>query len=144
MAPIATTSRPLISRNKFTREPADETSQNVRPKGPAGPHQSDLPPLTDIPSIFADIVHNIPAIVNLAKKLKGRTIRVATMCSGSGSPVLALDLVARALRKDHGVTIQFEHVFSCEIVPWKQAYIERNFQPPLLFRDVIELGNDEA
>ena len=26
------------------------------------------------------------------------------------------------------------HVFSCEIEPFKQAYIERNFAPPILFR----------
>ena len=28
--------------------------------------------------------------------------------------------------------------------PFKQAYIERNFSPPLLFRDIRELGNDQA
>ena len=37
-----------------------------------------------------------------------------------------------------------EHVFSCEIEPFKQAYIERNFHPPLLFRDIRELGQDQA
>lgn len=26
----------------------------------------------------------------------------------------------------------------------QQAYIERNFHPPLLFRDIRELGNDKA
>ncbi len=35
-------------------------------------------------------------------------------------------------------------MFSCEIEPWKQAYIERNFQPPILFRDIRELGHKEA
>ena len=38
----------------------------------------------------------------------------------------------------------FEHVFSCEIEPFKQAYIERNFSPPILFRDVCELGDGYA
>lgn len=33
----------------------------------------------------------------------------------------------------------FKHLFSAEIVEYKQAYIERNFRPPLLFRDAIEL-----
>jgi hypothetical protein len=37
-----------------------------------------------------------------------------------------------------------EHVFSCEIEPYKQAYIERNFAPPILFRDVRELGGAKA
>ncbi|KAG8977786.1 hypothetical protein FRB90_008682 [Tulasnella sp. 427] len=108
------------------------------------PDQSDLPPLTDIPSIFADLVERIPEFIAFAKNFKGRKLRVATMCSGTESPLLALGLITRALKKDHGVDLQFEHIFSCEIVPWKQAYIERNFKPPLLFRDVTELGNEEA
>lgn len=108
------------------------------------PDQSDLPPLTDIPSIFADLVERIPDFVAFAKAFHGRKLRVATMCSGTESPLLALGLITRALKKDHGVDLRFEHVFSCEIVPWKQAYIERNFKPPLLFRDVTELGNEEA
>jgi hypothetical protein len=32
------------------------------------------------------------------------------------------------------------HLFSAEIVPFKQAYIERNFQPPIIFRDIRELS----
>ena len=37
-----------------------------------------------------------------------------------------------------------EHVFSCEIEPFKQAYIERNFAPPILFRDIRELNGVAA
>ena len=37
-----------------------------------------------------------------------------------------------------------DHVFSCEIEPFKQAYIERNFAPPILFRDIRELDEDQA
>jgi site-specific DNA-cytosine methylase len=40
--------------------------------------------------------------------------------------------------------LQVEHVFSCEIEPFKQAYIERNFHPPVLFRDIRELGETHA
>ncbi|KAJ5262375.1 hypothetical protein N7524_007680 [Penicillium chrysogenum] len=40
--------------------------------------------------------------------------------------------------------LRISHAFSCEIVPFKQSYIERNFRPPLLFRDIAELGGDEA
>ena len=45
---------------------------------------------------------------------------------------------------DIATIFQLEHAFSCEIEPFKQAYIERNFHPPLLFRDIRELGQDEA
>ena len=58
--------------------------------------------------------------------------------------MLALAMISRALKKRQGVAIQLEHVFSCEIEPYKQAYIERNFSPPILFRDVRELGRDLA
>jgi hypothetical protein len=44
----------------------------------------------------------------------------------------------------NGHTFKVEHVFSCEIEPFKQAYIERNFSPPILFRDVCELGGSKA
>ena len=53
-------------------------------------------------------------------------------------------MIAKAIKEQHGLTLGFEHVFSCEIEPFKQAYIERNFSPPILFRDVTELGKKKA
>jgi hypothetical protein len=107
------------------------------------PHVSSLPPISTIPGMFKDLVSRAPEIVEFAKNLK-RPLRVATMCSGTESPLLALNLISRTLREDHGTPLEIEHVFSCEIEPFKQAYIERNFHPPILFRDVCELGNDYA
>lgn len=105
---------------------------------------SELPPIHDIPAIFSDLVSRIPQIKDVAEHLKGRKMRVATMCSGTESPLLALNLIQRYILEHFDVSLDYEHVFSCEIEPFKQAYIERNFQPPLLFRDVCELGEDEA
>ena len=65
-------------------------------------------------------------------------------CSGTESPLLALGLIAKSVKHLWGKDFRVRHVFSCEIEPFKQAYIERNFQPPILFRDVCELGEDEA
>lgn len=53
-------------------------------------------------------------------------------------------MIARAVKEQYDVSLLFEHVFSCEIEPFKQAYIERNFAPPILFRDVTELGRSKA
>jgi hypothetical protein len=103
-----------------------------------------LPPMHDLPTIFSDLVNHVPQIVKVAKRLKGRKLRVATMCSGTESPLLALNLARRCILAQHGISLDVEHVFSCEIEPFKQAYIERNFHPPLLFRDVCELGDGEA
>jgi hypothetical protein len=108
------------------------------------PEESSLPPLSNLADIFADIVQRIPEIKTAAERVKGRKLRIATMCSGTESPLLALRMITRAMQDKFGVAFDVEHVFSCEIVPFKQAYIERNFQPALLFRDVCELGDQYA
>jgi hypothetical protein len=104
----------------------------------------DLPPIHDIPAIFYDLVSRVPAIKGVAEHVKGRKLRVATMCSGTESPLLALDLICQSLYEQYEIKLDVEHIFSCEIEPFKQAYIERNFHPPLLFRDVCELGKGWA
>jgi hypothetical protein len=43
-----------------------------------------------------------------------------------------------------GQRFRISHLFSCEIVPFKQAYIERTFGPKVIFRDLTELGEDVA
>ncbi|KAI9841565.1 MAG: hypothetical protein M1837_000611 [Sclerophora amabilis] len=104
-----------------------------------------LPPLHDIEEIFEDMTSNAVGL-GLAKAvshLANRKLRLATMCSGTESPLLALDLIAESLRKHHGVSLNFEHCFSAEIVPYKQAYIDRNFSPPVIFRDVREMVIDD-
>ncbi|WVQ62591.1 uncharacterized protein L199_000733 [Kwoniella botswanensis] len=104
----------------------------------------DLPPMNDIEVMFDHLVSRMPDIVQLVKRLNGRKLRVATMCSGTESPLLALNMIAKAIKAQHDLTLSFDHVFSCEIEPFKQAYIERNFAPPVLFRDVTELGKKKA
>ena len=103
-----------------------------------------LAPLSTMPEIFRDIVRRNPELKNVAEAFKGRKFRVATMCSGTESPLLALQLICEAMKDILGADLEVEHVFSCEIEPFKQAYIERNFHPPILFRDVTELGEKEA
>ena len=117
----------------------------------------ELPVLTKPEAMFADIVKvaheksTVPggslegaSLKTLAQELNGRPLKVATMCSGTESPLLALDLICKALHEQHGVTLNVEHAFSCEIEPFKQAYIERNFAPPILFRDIRELDREQA
>jgi site-specific DNA-cytosine methylase len=108
------------------------------------PDTSDLPPIHKVPAMFADLVGRIPQIKEVAERIKGRKLRVATMCSGTESPLLALELICGAIMDQYDVALNVEHVFSCEIEPFKQAYIERNFHPPILFRDVCELGETHA
>lgn len=73
-------------------------------------------------------------------------LKLQTACSGTDAPSLALGLVQEALDKfrtkdgekmDHG--FEYSHVMSCEIEPFKQAYIGRNFPGGLLFPDITKL-----
>ncbi|KAL8287458.1 hypothetical protein RQP46_003316 [Phenoliferia psychrophenolica] len=102
-----------------------------------------LPPIIALDDIFEDLLKKVD-LSNAIKTLDGRKLRVGTMCSGTESPLLALDIVSNILRRQDGYKLEVEHIFSAEIEPYKQAYIERNFSPPFLFRDVTELGNDYA
>ncbi|KAF8892236.1 hypothetical protein BD779DRAFT_1511770 [Infundibulicybe gibba] len=134
-----------VSDDASESEAEDDAPAPTKKGGKAAaPDGSDLPPIHDIPAIFSDLVSRIPAIKDVAKHVAGRKLRVATMCSGTESPLLALDLIQKSILEQHGINFDIEHVFSCEIEPFKQAYIERNFHPPLLFRDVCELGDGEA
>ncbi|GAA5977088.1 hypothetical protein JCM11641_001296 [Rhodosporidiobolus odoratus] len=103
-----------------------------------------LPPMNNIHQIFAHLTKGFAGeLAPVMKELK-RPLRVATMCSGTESPILAMRLIFRHLEQQTGVKASMHHVFSAEIEPYKQAYIERNFAPPILFRDVTELPNDQA
>ncbi|KAF3392836.1 hypothetical protein F1880_008744 [Penicillium rolfsii] len=103
-----------------------------------------LPPLHTLEEIFNDLAAKAMSFGfgDVVKRLGDRPLRIATVCSGTESPILALEMFLQGLGADQ--RIRFSHVFSCEIVPFKQAYIERNFQPPILFRDILELGKDQA
>ena len=55
------------------------------------------------------------------KALQGRALRVATMCSGTESPLIALDKIKGAIKDNYQVELNVDHVFSCEIEPFKQV-----------------------
>ncbi|KAJ6110097.1 C-5 cytosine methyltransferase [Penicillium sp. IBT 16267x] len=105
----------------------------------------NLPPMSNLEEIFTDLAQKAMGLglERVLQRLDGRPLRVATVCSGTESPLLALEMIQKGLGT-HGERFRFEHLFSCEIVPFKQAYIERNFGPPLLFRDLRELGGENA
>ncbi|WPH00344.1 Hypothetical protein R9X50_00316900 [Acrodontium crateriforme] len=101
----------------------------------------NLPPLSNIPDIFSDIttkgIKN--GLVDVVNHLGNRPLKVGTMCSGTESPLLALSMIQESLATLCGQSFAIEHLYSAEIVPFKQAYIERNFKPPIIFRDITEL-----
>lgn len=61
-------------------------------------------------------------------ELQASAWRVGTMCSGTDSPILALMGCARALTSLlSSVEVRFEHVFSAELAPAKQAFLAAMF-----------------
>ncbi|KAF9696594.1 hypothetical protein EKO04_005577 [Ascochyta lentis] len=106
----------------------------------------NLPPLSNIHDISADMASKAVelGLCDVLRKLAERPINVATMCSGTESPLLFLQLLSEALEAKQHPPLNVEHNFSAEIDATKQAYIERNFHPPILFRDVRQLGDDTA
>ncbi|KAK4574111.1 hypothetical protein LTR86_001872 [Recurvomyces mirabilis] len=137
---------PQAKTTRVTESKAGSTSNSemksllTRPSGTPKGLDSNLPPLSDIRDIFADETKSALSLglCDALLHLGGRPLRVATMCSGTESPLLALQMIADALRESGEPPLNIEHVFSAEIVPYKQAYIERNFAPPVIFRDITE------
>lgn len=138
---------PEISVQKAHPKPQRPKRKDTASKRPARSRGIDasLPPLSSIEDIFKDITERAMSkgLRKTLKALDGHELRIATMCSGTESPVLALQLVSEAL-KQNGDALGLRHVFSAEIVPKKQAYIERNFHPPIIFRDIRELTKEDA
>ncbi|KAF4552513.1 SNF2 family N-terminal domain-containing protein 7 [Elsinoe fawcettii] len=136
-AHVAPLSGAATSKKKNTKDRMNNLS------GGAQFRQLDpsLPPITNVHDAFRDMTKKALSL-GLQKaigELKGRTLRIATMCSGTESPLLALQLIQGILNDAVGESFDTVHLFSAEIVPFKQAYIERNFQVPLIFRDITEL-----
>ena len=129
LEPAPTKRKPAIRKNAAVARPRPNNGIDL-----------SLPPISAIDDIFLDITTRALQF-DLSKAIKHlgqRPLRVATMCSGTEAPLLSLKLVERALKHLHQPTLNIEHVFSAEIEPFKQAYIERNFKPPILFRDITE------
>jgi hypothetical protein len=106
----------------------------------------NLPPLDNIGEITDDMASKAIEL-GLPQALQGlgdRSINVATMCSGTESPLLFLQMLSEALDARGEAPLRVKHHFSAEIDATKQAYIERNFHPPILFRDVRQLGDEDA
>lgn len=77
----------------------------------------------------------------------GITFKVATLCSGTESPIFALQLIQQALYSICGLQLfRFEHLLAAEWNPFKQAFASRNSDSGAMFNDIRDLiiGKTEA
>ncbi|KJX97379.1 DNA repair protein rad8 [Zymoseptoria brevis] len=136
VAPTATKSK--SSRTKATRVGMTNLLARVTDRE----INLNLAPRSAIDDIFLDMTNKAISrgLGQAVAAIGGRPLRVATMCSGTESPLLALEMIRDCLTLiSPDLKLHVEHLFSAEIVPFKQAYIERNFNPPVIFRDITEL-----
>jgi hypothetical protein len=68
-------------------------------------------------------------------------LKLGTACSGTDAPALALTLIQEQLELRNLTTLHYEHKFSCEVEPFKQAYLARNFDS-VLYPDICLLGGE--
>lgn len=59
--------------------------------------RADLPPIYSLEEIFEDLIARALRLgfAKVLKQLGGRPLRVATVCSGTESPLLALEMVQK-------------------------------------------------
>eukprot|EP00931_Biecheleriopsis_adriatica_P048312 TRINITY_DN27914_c0_g2_i1.p1 TRINITY_DN27914_c0_g2~~TRINITY_DN27914_c0_g2_i1.p1 ORF type:complete len:2094 (+),score=462.88 TRINITY_DN27914_c0_g2_i1:118-6282(+) len=73
------------------------------------------------------------------------TIRIGTACSGTDSPVLGAILDMEALEAaGYAGVLNFQHVMSCEIEPFKQAFLARNYPNSVLLPDIRKLVPEDG
>ncbi|ODH45084.1 hypothetical protein ACO22_00379 [Paracoccidioides brasiliensis] len=134
---ILTNFPPEILRGKYSSLPGKKPKPGLN---------LSLPPISKIEDIFDDISINAEryGFNSVLEHIGSRELRVATMCSGTEAPLLALEMVIDSFKRIFGKTLNIHHLFSAEIDPFKQSYIQRNFSPDIIFRDVNELIADDA
>ena len=113
--------------------------------------QLNLPPITNLVDIFYDIARRTKELgfLKVVEAMGGRPLKIGTICSGTERPILALQmlqdgksstfsgyrvvrLMISAWKMGFDINFQFKHPMSAEIEALKQAYIERNFHPPVI------------
>ncbi|KAI0102057.1 hypothetical protein GGR51DRAFT_574417 [Nemania sp. FL0031] len=134
-------------RARTTRQPSqDPDDAAVLEESPRNSLRLDLPPVTNVYQAFKDLVSKRQSDITAIANSGGLQLKVGTMCSGTEAPIFALKLIKEISQSlTNGQTfMQFNHLFSVENEPFKQAYISRNAPGSTVFRDVMDFTNPAA
>ncbi|KAI0407619.1 hypothetical protein F4802DRAFT_519168 [Xylaria palmicola] len=106
----------------------------------------DLRPVTNVHQAFKEMLSTQKSELIAVANDGGFQLRVATMCSGTEAPVFALKLIKELSQwlTNGRPFVEFEHLFSVEIEPFKQSYISRNAPGSIVFRDVVDFADPDA
>ena len=72
----------------------------------------------------------------------GKRLTVGSLFSGSDLLKWALRCLQVLWSQRYDLHFEFEHVFSADKVPWKQAFLGAAWAPKHIFGDVVELSNN--
>ncbi|TGJ88702.1 hypothetical protein E0Z10_g120 [Xylaria hypoxylon] len=143
--------QPQAAKGAETTAQSSQSSQ--APDGTAASEQSshqglrlNLPPINNVHQAFKDLVSKRqPEIIAMANN-GGFQLRVGTICSGTEAPIFALKLIKEISQviTSGQKFMQFNHLFSVENEPFKQAYISRNAPGSIIFRDVVDFADRNA
>ncbi|CAJ2509459.1 Uu.00g144850.m01.CDS01 [Anthostomella pinea] len=134
--------KPRSTKPRSTEPRSTKSSSAANGKG----IDFNLPPIDSIEGAFADMATTALnlGLDEVLEELADRQIEVGTMCSGTESPLLAFDLLSKALVENGQRPLRVHQKFAAEIEVFKQAFIERNQSPEIIFRDVREFIPEEA
>ena len=97
---------------------------------------------THLSRLLIQMLSSVHGLLERAMKSKDyHKFQVMTACSGTDAPIIALEMF-----KELFPGFDFTHVLSCEIEPFKQAFIYRNMvarSDTMLFPDIVALCNDD-
>lgn len=147
-------------RTERNRVKPNNNPQKWPPAGSYVDHVGVDPTHGIVERIVSDQVRKVGGLLQKVQAQKNRNrkddgveselsypIRLQTACSGTDAPSIALGLIKESLsrlyskgndNKKHA--FDYEHKMSCEIEPFKQAYIARNFPGVPLFPDITKLS----
>lgn len=76
-----------------------EVKRSQIPPGPAKYLDESLAPMDSLEDIFQDLVAKALSLgfADVLRRLGGRPLRVATVCSGTESPLLALEMIMQGM-----------------------------------------------
>lgn len=103
-------------------------------------------PLSNLREIMKSLLqsatkHGLDQYVNAKSQFY---LRVGTVCSGTDAPLHVLKLFGMLKNNNGEQVFTTINSFACEIEPFKQAFLERNSKPNLLFRDARDFSKDKA
>ncbi|KAI1270481.1 hypothetical protein F5Y18DRAFT_421974 [Xylariaceae sp. FL1019] len=146
-----TKAKKTVARQSEGYDAADnddfDQNESVASKNASSILDLSLEPINSPEMAFCDMVKRFLGDLKLIADNGGISINVATMCSGTEAPIFALQMLKEAFDEHypHAPFLHFNHEFSVEIVPFKQAYLERNTaRSNKIFRDVRDFKSEEA